>query len=267
MPVSPDTLKMILSSLWKFGIKNPKLQAGILAVISKETGFNLRSESSYSGTSAQRLRFIFGKRLKDLSDEQLNQLKLNDQKFFDYVYGGRYGNTSPGDGFKYRGRGFNQITFKDLYKKYGEKIGVDLVNNPERMNEPKIASDVLGAYFAEAIRSGEVSGKMKEKTGIEKASDVPDLDTAVRIAVQANAGWGTSSFAPVVLEGLKKAREAVSGFSDFISLNPLIPVFPDPTSLITDPAKKKRIRKALPYVLGSLALLGVGIGLHQTRKA
>jgi peptidoglycan hydrolase-like protein with peptidoglycan-binding domain len=42
-------------------------------------------------------------------------------------------------GHNYRGRGLVQITHKDMYKKVGDKIGVDLVANPELVNDPEYA--------------------------------------------------------------------------------------------------------------------------------
>lgn len=64
-----------------------------------------------------------------------------------YEYRKDLGNTVWGDGVKYRGRGYIQITGKSNYINYGNKIGVDLLNNPERANEPAIASKLLSVYF------------------------------------------------------------------------------------------------------------------------
>ncbi|MFX1675588.1 hypothetical protein PWR63_25600 [Paraburkholderia sp. A2WS-5] len=50
------------------------------------------------------------------------------------------GNTEQGDGYKYRGRGYVQVTWKNSYRAVGKRVDVDLVNNPDRMQEPAIAA-------------------------------------------------------------------------------------------------------------------------------
>jgi len=64
-------------------------------------------------------------------------------------YDGRLGNVCAGDGFKYRGRGFIQITGRANYAKYGAAIGVDLVGNPDLALQIPVAVKVLAAYFAD----------------------------------------------------------------------------------------------------------------------
>jgi len=55
----------------------------------------------------------------------------------------RMGNTRQGDGFKYRGRGYVQLTGKANYVKAGRLLGVDLVANPDMAMEPAIAYRIL----------------------------------------------------------------------------------------------------------------------------
>jgi predicted chitinase len=59
------------------------------------------------------------------------------------------GNDQPGDGVKFRGRGFVQITGRWDYQHFGEKIGVDLLGNPDAALNPAIAAEILAWYFAE----------------------------------------------------------------------------------------------------------------------
>lgn len=57
------------------------------------------------------------------------------------------GNTQPGDGPRFKGRGFVQITGRENYTKAGKAIGVDLCAEPDRANEPEIAAKVLAWFF------------------------------------------------------------------------------------------------------------------------
>jgi hypothetical protein len=62
--------------------------------------------------------------------------------------GKELGNTEPGDGFKYRGRGFIGITGKDNYRKRSQEIFGDdrLVSNPELINDPEYGA-IAAAYY------------------------------------------------------------------------------------------------------------------------
>jgi predicted chitinase len=53
------------------------------------------------------------------------------------------GNTQPGDGYRYRGRGYVQITGRANYAKMTKITGVDLVRQPERALEPAVAAQIM----------------------------------------------------------------------------------------------------------------------------
>ncbi len=53
------------------------------------------------------------------------------------------GNTHPGDGAKFFGRGFVQLTWRSNYKRAGDKLGVDLIANPDRALDPAIAAQIM----------------------------------------------------------------------------------------------------------------------------
>jgi putative chitinase len=72
--------------------------------------------------------------------------------------------NGPGDGAKYRGRGFVQLTGKSNYELHGTKIGEDLVNNPDLANDPVIASKLLASFLKvheAAIRSALTADDLK----------------------------------------------------------------------------------------------------------
>ncbi len=65
------------------------------------------------------------------------------------------GNTSPGDGPRYCGRGFVQLTWKSNYAKAGAKLGVDLVACPEKAMQPAVAAKIM----REGMTNGWFTGK------------------------------------------------------------------------------------------------------------
>ncbi len=64
------------------------------------------------------------------------------------------GNTQKGDGYKYRGRGFVQITWKNNYRRLGEAVGCDLVNSPEKALDPVVAYQVMSYGMRKGIFTG-----------------------------------------------------------------------------------------------------------------
>ncbi len=170
-------VRAVESAMEKEGITNKFLKVAILSVIAKESNMKPKNEKPYSNTSNSRIRKIFGNRVpKD--DASLNALKADPKAFFDKIYGGRYGNA-PDEGYKYRGRGFNQITFKGTYKKMGELIGVDLVSNPDKLNDVSVAARVAVAFLLKRL-----------KRHASNYNDVTSQDKANIMTARANAGWG-----------------------------------------------------------------------------
>lgn len=93
------------------------------------------------------------------------------EAFAEVVYGGRMGNTKPGDGYRYRGRGFIQLTGRAQYKAMSDLLvnqSVDLVADPDRAAEPDIAARIAVAYW--------------KKTGLNAHADRDDV-TAVTKAI------------------------------------------------------------------------------------
>jgi putative chitinase len=175
-----QNIEYLLSEMEKRGIKDPYTQIGILSVISKECNFKPKSEVDYSNTSNSRIRKIFGKRVRGYSEQELNKLKSNPKNFFNKVYANIIGNgdVSTGDGYKYRGRGFNQLTGRGNYKKYGSLAGIDLVSNPDILNREDVAAKVALQFLT------------KGKT------DFPDFENkkeAAEYFADVNAGGGRSS--------------------------------------------------------------------------
>jgi hypothetical protein len=93
------------------------------------------------------------------------------------AYEGRedLGNTEPGDGVRYKGRGFIQLTGKSNYKAYGALIGVNLIQSPNRALEPEIAAEVFALYW-----------KWKK---VAAACDIPDWRKVRKLVNGGYNGW------------------------------------------------------------------------------
>lgn len=181
-----NNTEIVIKALNAAGITNPYAIAGIMAIIKKESNFKPQSELAYSNTSNERIRAIFSA-TKYLDDSQLTALKKDPEKFFNFVYGGRYGNAKD-EGYKYRGRGFNQLTFKDNYKKFGDAIGVNLVANPDLANKPDIAARIVAAYMLSQFKKN--ASIVSDRYGVKHINDFKDTTTAVNAFYNANAGFG-----------------------------------------------------------------------------
>lgn len=75
----------------------------------------------------------------------------------DYGYetstGKSLGNTEPGDGAKYKGRGVIQLTGRGNYSRASQRFDVDFINNPEKVIEPINASRIICWYLLEEMPS------------------------------------------------------------------------------------------------------------------
>jgi putative chitinase len=129
----PDSvISQIPETAAKFGIDTPLRLAHFLAQCGHESG-GFKATQENLNYSANGLRGIFAKYFKEAGLAE--QYQRNPQKIASRVYGGRMGNgpESTGDGFKFRGRGYIQLTGKDNYTAFGRAINEDLTVNPDKV--------------------------------------------------------------------------------------------------------------------------------------
>ena len=177
----------------------------MLSVMSKEGGFTAVVESSYCGTTAKRLKEkIFVQILAKYTEAQVNAVKCKNSEFYSIIYGGIYGNNTSGDGYKYRGRAFNGITFKsvyqavqNLYNTKGKPLGeIDIINNPESLEKDyKLMAYISVLYFL-----------YSKNQHLKAASNNKTLENWVLYYARLNAGWGSNINNPTIAKGIAQAQ-------------------------------------------------------------
>lgn len=128
--IPDNVIAQLPDTIAKFGIDTPIKLAHFLAQAGHESaGFKAVNENLNYG--AKGLLGIFKKYFPTEAKALLYERKP--EKIANLVYGGRMGNgpEASGEGYKYRGRGYIQLTGKDNYAAFSKAIGEDCVANPD----------------------------------------------------------------------------------------------------------------------------------------
>jgi putative chitinase len=129
----PDAvIAQIPETAAKFGINTPLRLAHFLAQCGHESG-GFRAVQENLNYSAKGLNGIFRKYFP--TEASAAAYARNPAKIAAKVYGGRMGNgaEATGEGYKFRGRGYIQLTGKDNYKAFGSAIGEDMTATPDKV--------------------------------------------------------------------------------------------------------------------------------------
>jgi hypothetical protein len=103
-------------------------------------------------TDLRWLAYMFGTAFTETAETMEPVHEYGGNSYFTRLYGvegqnpnraRRMGNDQIGDGIKYCGRGYVQLTWKNNYKRMGDLIGVDLVTNPDLAMQPNIAAKIM----------------------------------------------------------------------------------------------------------------------------
>jgi putative chitinase len=211
-----ELVKIIVKELQNVGITNRFAIIATLANVQKETGFKNFEEniSAYKNTPNDRIRQVFTTRVKNFSDAQLHEIKKDPYKFAEVIYGNKttigkgMGNTAEGDGFKYIGRGFIQLTGKNNYALYGKLAGVDLVNNPTQLLDPIIAAKVTAQFILKATGSkvNSFTSQSEANRAITQAigGKSLNLDKGIGAEILAKVDKYSSDFSGVELSSTSK---------------------------------------------------------------
>ncbi len=136
---------VILSALQAEGIDTPQVEAAVAATIQREVGASWRPvrEGAPSGQDPM--------------------------AYFENLYGYQtrkgqaLGNTQYGDGYTFRGGGWIQLTGRNNYRNYGQRIGVDLENYPSFTTQPDTAARILAAFFKDSGAADAANAQNWEK--------------------------------------------------------------------------------------------------------
>ena len=256
-----ENVRHVEAAMTEKGITNKFVRLGILCTIAKESNFKPKNEKTYHNTSLSRIYTIWPK-LKKLGDAKVEEMKKSTSPsdghkqpglgFFDYLYGGRYGNgpEETGDGSRYRGRGFNQVTFKGSYKKYGRLAGIDLVGNPDQLNEPAVAAKVAVAFLANRLKAGHGSFNPDAKSAAE----------GIKMAAEANCK------SPGAKKDCSRAISSATARLSHFSYDSVAPTPEDPRNKALTEAQKEEVDEGIKKQAQAFAQGAGRIGRSAKRK-
>jgi len=124
----------------RFEIDTPARISAFIAQVAHECADFHRVQENLN-YSAKGLRLTWPSRFK--TDEFAARYHRQPEKIANYVYAGRFGNgpEASGDGWRFRGRGLIQTTFRDNYAAYSRALSdPSLVSNPSQLAEPRHAA-------------------------------------------------------------------------------------------------------------------------------
>lgn len=239
----------IISVFNSYGIDNKNTIAAVLSVVMKES--NLIPQSENLNYSKERLPEIWakfsttGKRVKKGTGKNFfNQLAVehanNPEKLGNFIYCCKYGNTKT-NGFLYRGRAYNQLTWKNNYKIIGDLIKIDLVNNPDKANEPETAAKILFFYFFNNAKNYKID---LNKLNFSNAYNVIYALNAGKLPTTSGANLESSD----TTGGYLRGKSFYPLFLNFIEENP-----------------NSKIKKKINIVL-ILLILGVSLIIIKNKK-
>lgn len=146
------------------GMDNTEL-AMFLAQTAHESG-NFRSTTENLKYSASTLMKLFPSRFPTREKAEA-VVAGGPEAIGNAIYGGRMGNSAT-EGYKYRGRGYIQLTGKDNYKRFSQAAGVDAVSNPDYVSSPEGAIKASLWYW-------------NDRKGLREAAKKGDINTTTKL--------------------------------------------------------------------------------------
>jgi len=222
-------IEILLSACEKYGLTTNEQKATLLAIVGGECAWNPTEESSqYS--NPKRLCQIFPSTFKGdikLAEQFSNWdggKKGTKSEFFDFIYdpannGRRLGNIIPGDGGKYYGRGFIQLTGRANYERYARLSGYDIINEPDLLiNDPVISAEIAVIYFLDRVKHATPTAHPQYFYAAKKAVGNNSPDIAARKLAYYEHFYGIKTPESYGYTN-KEAGNSLSNYSYFGGLN------------------------------------------------
>ncbi|MFC3944461.1 glycoside hydrolase family 19 [Pseudomonas gingeri NCPPB 3146 = LMG 5327] len=149
LPKSGDSAALFIAPLneamQRYAIDSPLRIAAFLAQVGYESE-QLRILSENLDYSAAQLMLLWKNRF---NCKTANECAYKPDMIANIAYASRYGNglANTGDGWKYRGRGLIQLTFRDNYRDCDAELELGLIDNPGQLAEPSGAALSAGWFW------------------------------------------------------------------------------------------------------------------------
>ena len=140
----------MIDRLKKLGVKYnlTTIQLAHFAGQLSHESFDFKITSENLNYSAERLLQVFP---KYFNDKNVILYARKPIRIANRVYANRMGNVNIGDGYKFRGRGYIQLTGKNNYSAFSKFIGEDCVSNPDLVSQKYALESALWFFFENKI--------------------------------------------------------------------------------------------------------------------
>lgn len=142
--ISEEWLEPLNETFAKYEINTPKRQACFMGQTMHES-MNYKATRENLNYSARALMNTWPSRFPSI--DVASQYERQPEKIASKVYVGRLGNETPEDAAKFIGRGLIQTTGKENYKHCGDALGIDLIAEPQLLEQPLYAALSAGWFW------------------------------------------------------------------------------------------------------------------------
>ncbi len=151
LKIDPNLVDPFNETFQRFGIVTPAQQASWIGQCGHECGnFRILEENlNYRAPTLLKLFPKTPKRQWGFTPEEAAAYEKQPQKIANRIYGNRMGNRdeASGDGWRFRGSGFLQLTGHSNFYHAGQALGVDFVMQPELVRTPMYAAQTAGWFW------------------------------------------------------------------------------------------------------------------------